>query len=178
MSKLIKAWSFYSELLKTYNSSLILLPIMTFIGFVLVYLVYRVTGRRKFYKYLPGLIFSSVGLFFLFTGLSTIVTPKGLDSIWNFCVYFVAGFNSLLFAWMLGIFNKKKKIKLIEPEDMPEMEEIKDDVIKDDAIEEEIKEDIASPEELYQKTSSKLSETDELNQTKTIPKIDEKIFHE
>lgn len=79
---------------------------------------------------------------------------------------------------MLGIFNKKKKIKLIEPEDMSEMEEIKDDVIKDDAIEEEIKEDIASPEELYQKTSSKLSETDELNQTKTIPKIDEKIFHE
>ena len=164
MSKLIKAWSFYSELLKTYNSSLILLPIMTLIGFVLVYLVYRVTGRRKFYKYLPGLIFSSVGLFFLFTGLSTIVTPKGLDSIWNFCVYFVAGFNSLLFAWMLGIFNKNKKIKLIEPEDIPEMEEIK--------------EDVASPEELYQKTSSKFSETDELNQTKAIPKIDEKIFHE
>lgn len=173
MSKLIKAWSFYSELLKTYSSSLILLPIMTFIGFILVYLVYRITGRRKFYKYLPGLIFSAVGLFFLLTGLSIIVTPKGLDSIWDFCVYFVAGFNSLLFAWMLGIFNKNKKIKLIEPEDIPEMEEIKENV-----MEEEIKEDIASPEELYQKTSSKLSETDELNQTKAIPKIDEKIFHE
>lgn len=173
MSKLIKAWSFYSELLKTYSSSLILLPIMTFIGFILVYLVYRVTGRRKFYKYIPGLIFSAVGLFFLLTGLSTIVTPKGLDSIWDFCVYFVAGFNSLLFAWMLGIFNKNKKIKLIEPEDIPEMEEIKENV-----MEEEIKEDVASPEELYQKTSSKFSETDELNQTKAIPKIDEKIFHE
>lgn len=173
MSKLIKAWSFYSELLKTYSSSLILLPIMTFIGFILVYLVYRITGRRKFYKYIPGLIFSAVGLFFLLTGLSTIVTPKGLDSIWDFCVYFVAGFNSLLFAWMLGIFNKNKKIKLIEPEDIPEMEEIKENV-----MEEEIKEDVASPEELYQKTSSKFSETDELNQTKAIPKIDEKIFHE
>lgn len=173
MSKLIKAWSFYSELLKTYSSSLILLPIMTFIGFILVYLVYRVTGRRKFYKYIPGLIFSAVGLFFLLTGLSTIVTPKGLDSIWDFCAYFVAGFNSLLFAWMLGIFNKNKKIKLIEPEDIPEMEEIKENV-----MEEEIKEDVASPEELYQKTSSKFSETDELNQTKAIPKIDEKIFHE
>ena len=173
MSKLIKAWSFYSELLKTYSSSLILLPIMTFIGFILVYLVYRVTGRRKFYKYIPGLIFSAVGLFFLLTGLSIIVTTKGLDSIWDFCVYFVAGFNSLLFAWMLGIFNKNKKIKLIEPEDIPEMEEIKENV-----MEEEIKEDIASPEELYQKTSSKFSETDELNQTKAIPKIDEKIFHE
>lgn len=173
MSKLIKAWSFYSELLKTYSSSLILLPIMTFIGFILVYLVYRVTGRRKFYKYIPGLIFSAVGLFFLLTGLSTIVTPKGLDSIWDFCVYFVAGFNSLLFAWMLGIFNKNKKIKLIEPEDIPEMEEIKENV-----MEEEIKEDVASPEELYQKNSSKFSETDELNQTKAIPKINEKIFHE
>ena len=173
MSKLIKAWSFYSELLKTYSSSLILLPIMTFIGFILVYLVYRITGRRKFYKYIPGLILSAVGLFFLLTGLSTIVTPKGLDSIWDFCVYFVAGFNSLLFAWMLGIFNKNKKIKLIEPEDIPEMEEIKENV-----MEEEIKEDVASPEELYQKTSSKFSETDELNQTKAIPKIDEKIFHE
>lgn len=173
MSKLIKAWSFYSELLKTYSSSLILLPIMTFIGFILVYLVYRITGRRKFYKYIPGLIFSAVGLFFLLTGLSIIVTPKGLDSIWDFCVYFVAGFNSLLFAWMLGIFNKNKKIKLIEPEDIPEMEEIKENV-----MEEEIKEDVASPEELYQKTSSKFSETDELNQTKAIPKIDEKIFHE
>ena len=74
---------------------------------------------------------------------------------------------------MLGIFNKNKKIKLIEPEDIPEMEEIKENV-----MEEEIKEDVASPEELYQKTSSKFSETDELNQTKAIPKIDEKIFHE
>lgn len=148
--KFIKFFQFFLDLLSEYGDGLILLPAMTLATFVVVYIVYRVTGRRKFYKYLPGIILSGLGLFFLYLGLVNLTERSGLDRIWDFCIYFVAGFNGLLFAWILGIYNKRKK--------------------KTDDFPEEIIEDI--PEESYVEEMP-ADDADRFGETRAVPKINE-----
>lgn len=148
--KIIKFFQFFLNLLSEYGNGLILLPAMTLATFVVVYIVYRVTGRRKFYKYLPGIILSCLGLFFLYLGLVNLTERSGLDRIWDFCIYFVAGFNGLLFAWILGIYNKRKKTV--------------------DDIPEEIFEDI--PEESYAEETP-ADDADRFGETRTVSKINE-----
>ena len=148
--KIIKFFQFFLNLLNEYGSGLILLPAMTLAAFVVVYIVYRVTGRRKFYKYLPGIILFGLGLFCLYLGLVGLTERSGLDRIWDFCIYFVAGFNGLLFAWILGIYNKRKKTV----DDTPE--EIIDDI----------------PEEPYAEEMP-ADDADRFGETRTVPKVNE-----
>ena len=176
MSKLVKIWSFYSELLSNYGGSMILLPIMTFIAWALAYLLYRVTNRKKFYKYIPGLIFSAVGIYYLVNGLSNIVTQQGLDSIWDFCVYFVAGFNGLMFAWILGIYNKQKKRKRDEV-----YYEVSEEAYDPTPPEEVYQDDFSAIEEEPAKETRAvptydLSEENTEQATKAIPRIDKEIM--
>lgn len=130
--KIIKFFQFFFKLLNDYGNGLILLPAMTLATFVVVYIIYRVTGRRKFYKYLPGIILSGLGLFCLYLGLMSLTERSGLDRIWDFCIYFVAGFNGLLFAWILGIYNKRKKTADNIPEEIIE-ETYSEEILEEDA---------------------------------------------
>lgn len=148
--KIIKFFQFFMKLLSEYGNGLILLPAMTLATFIVVYIVYRATGRRKLYKYLPGLILAGLGVFCLTIGLANLTARSGLDRIWDFCIYFVAGFNGLVFAWILGIYNKRKKTWEDFPEELAEE-------LPEEAFDEDIREDDA----------------DRFGATRTIPKIAE-----
>lgn len=73
------------------------------------YLIYWITNKNKFMKYLPGLLMFFIALYKLYIGWLNITKPEGIDDISLAVTIGVGGVVSLCFAWILGIKRKYKR---------------------------------------------------------------------
>lgn len=99
-----------------------LLLIVFLISIVIVYLIQRFFGEYKWGKYMPGLlmlIYGIVNLFLVDFSREDFINQAGLV---NFVIGFFGGFSAILFALILGVYNKpveekkKRYIKKSEEE--------------------------------------------------------------
>ena len=78
---------------------------------ILTYLTHLIFKKHKFVKYIPGLIFMFVGLYFLYDAGTDFTTSDSLNGILFFMVGFIAGIIGMLSALIIGVFNKESKEK-------------------------------------------------------------------
>lgn len=78
---------------------------------ILTYITHLIFRKYKFVKYIPGLIFMFVGLYYLYNVGTDFTTSDSLNSILIFMVGFATGIIGMLSALIIGVFNKEKKVK-------------------------------------------------------------------
>ncbi|MDO5718128.1 MAG: hypothetical protein Q4P34_04010 [Tissierellia bacterium] len=86
-------------------------PMISLVAVLVTYLLYWISNRNKYMKYLPGVIMIIIGIYNLIEGLPRLTEDEGLSMILRFGIFFVAGFVSLCFALILGINQKYKNLE-------------------------------------------------------------------
>lgn len=93
-------------LVSTYTGELTTLPLMVSVVIAITILLYLIVNRIRYLRYIPGLIFMALGLYNLYSGYKSVVTPQGLDHMWQFVIFFVSGFCGFCTALIIGVITK------------------------------------------------------------------------
>ncbi|WP_425539616.1 hypothetical protein [Microaceticoccus formicicus] len=96
------------NLVLDHQSKTTIFPLASLFAILGVYLIYWISNRNKYIKYVPGLILISIGIYNLVEGLPKITDETGLNMILRFGIFFVSGFVALCYALILGIINKSR----------------------------------------------------------------------
>lgn len=83
------------------------------VSILITYLVYWISNKNRYFKYVPSLALISISAYKLVEGISRITTEEGINNIWSFGIFFVTGMVSLLFALILGV-NRNYNQRLLE----------------------------------------------------------------
>lgn len=67
--------------------------------------------HNRFMKYLPGIILTGIGIYYLYSVLGNLVDTESLAEIMSFVTFVVSGFIGILVALILGIYEKPRKDK-------------------------------------------------------------------
>lgn len=94
-----------------HTSEILTVFVIGIFSMVLTYLIYWITNRNRFIKYLLGIVLVFFGVYSLSIGLNNIIRPEGIVAISRGIYAGVAGLVSILFALILGINNKGKRKK-------------------------------------------------------------------
>lgn len=94
------------KLMLDYSDKAIQIPIFVFILMVIIYLIYIFIKKEGIYKFIPSLIILALGIYFFFSGLSNMLTPRGLQNLQLGIISIVTSLIGLLFAWILNIRNQ------------------------------------------------------------------------
>lgn len=81
---------------------------------IATYLIYWITNKNRFTKYILGFVLTFIGLYSLISGLENFTRPEGVDLVARAIIIGVAGLVSVCFALIIGVLNKdkgKKKLK-------------------------------------------------------------------
>lgn len=102
MSKLITE---LIDILKN-NSEYMTIALLIIVAAIIITLVINFIARKlKFIKYLPGLVFTFIGLFSIFSVMGRLFESNSLNNILIFIIFISAGIVSLLLALILGILS-------------------------------------------------------------------------
>lgn len=91
-----------------HQSKTTIFPLASLFAILGVYLIYWISNRNKFIKYVPGFVLIFIGIYNLVEGFPKITDETGLDMILKFGIFFVSGFVALCYALILGIINKSR----------------------------------------------------------------------
>lgn len=83
------------------------------VSILITYLVYWISNKNEYFKYVPSLALISISVYKLVGGISRITTEDGISDIWSFGIFFVTGMVSLFFALILGV-NKNYEQRLLK----------------------------------------------------------------
>lgn len=96
------------NLVMDHQSKTTIFPLASLFAILGVYLIYWISNRNKYIKYVPGFILVFIGVYNLVEGLPKITDETGLNMILRFGIFFVSGFVALCYALILGIINKSR----------------------------------------------------------------------
>lgn len=97
------------NLVLDYQSRTTIIPLSAFLAIVGTGLIFWISNKNKYIKYVPGLILVFIGIYNLVEGFPRMTDDEGLNMVLRFGIFFVAGFVSLCFALILGIIEKSKQ---------------------------------------------------------------------
>lgn len=98
-----------TELLEAIMSArdrVLMLLILTIAVLLVTYIIYTISGRTGFIKYLPGLLLTGAGVYYLYRGLQQITTKAGLNELMSAMMFIVIGLVGVCFALILGIYHQ------------------------------------------------------------------------
>jgi fucose permease len=95
------------ELIKYMDNTKTLIYV-SFASIAITFITNIIFRRYRFAKYLPGIFFVGFGLFSLFQVSNTLTSSQSISSILLFIICVVGGFIGLLFALIIGIYNKPR----------------------------------------------------------------------
>lgn len=84
--------------------------VVAVVAMLLTYLVYWITNKNRVAKFIPGLVSLLAGFYNLQASLPLLNEPAGLKKLNGFGMFFVAGFVSICYSFILGIYSKRKRI--------------------------------------------------------------------
>ncbi len=96
------------NLVLDYQSRTTIIPLSAFLAIIGTGLIFWISNKNKYIKYVPGLILVFIGIYNLVEGFPKMTDEVGLNMVLRFGIFFVAGFVSLCFALILGIIEKSK----------------------------------------------------------------------
>ncbi len=96
------------NIIGTHKDQLTSLPIMISVVVAMTILLFILFRKITIMKYVPGLVFSVIGLYYLYIGYRYFVEPRGVSALWQFTIFFVAGFCGLCIGLILGIWSGKQ----------------------------------------------------------------------
>lgn len=80
-------------------------------GIVITLIFHLILKDYRFVKYLPGALIVLAGLYNLLTIFNDLTEKSSIKNLELFLILEVAGFSSLFFALIIGIYTKPRKIK-------------------------------------------------------------------
>lgn len=97
-----------SELLSSIfqaRDKVLMLLILTVAVFFVTWLIYVISGRTGPIKYLPGLLLTAAGIYYLYRSMQSITTPEGLNEMISALIFTVIGLIGICFSLILGIYD-------------------------------------------------------------------------
>ena len=76
---------------------------------VVTLITHLIFKRYKYVKYLPGVAFIGFGFFSLYQVGNQLTESQSISNILLFLICVVGGFTGLLFALIIGIYNKPRR---------------------------------------------------------------------
>ena len=92
-----------------HQDALFMSMIVSLFAIIGTYLIYWITNKNRFMKYIPGLILGFVALYKLYTGWLRVTKPEGISDISLAITLGVTGLVSLCFSMILGVIRKPKR---------------------------------------------------------------------
>ena len=99
------------NLVLDHQQNFFLFSLAGLIAILVTYLIYWISNRNAYIKYIPPILLIIISIYELYLGLPKITESYGLEKIMTFGVLFVAGFVSLMFAFILQLYRKPKDKK-------------------------------------------------------------------
>lgn len=84
---------------------ILMLLILTIAVLLVTYLIYTISGRTGIVKYLPGMLLTGAGVFYLYRGFQQLTTHAGLNELISAVLFVVIGLIGVCFAMILGILH-------------------------------------------------------------------------
>lgn len=93
----------------TGNTKIMIYVTLSSIIFTIIF--YLIFKEYRFVKYLPGLVIVLGAIYNLIIIFDSITEKSSINNLEIFLILAVAGFSSLFFALIIGIYTKPRKIK-------------------------------------------------------------------
>lgn len=84
----------------------LMLFILTIAVLLVTYMIYVISGRTGIIKYLPGLLLTGAGIYYLYRGFHQLTTHAGLNELMSAVMFVVIGLVGIGFALILGILHQ------------------------------------------------------------------------
>lgn len=108
------------ELITKYKSDVIIVPVIAFGAFILTLFLYIFLNKRKFIKYIPGLIALVVGLVMFIQGFFELLNTAGLDFIDMGAKFLIFALISILLAIIFDVIDSfARNVKSMVKKDKP-----------------------------------------------------------
>jgi hypothetical protein len=88
----------------------------------LTFITHFIFKKYRFVKYIPGIGIIGFGLYSLYQVMNLLTESKSIENLLLFLLCVVGGFVGLLFALIIGIYNKPKRKKKSKKEDNIDIE--------------------------------------------------------
>lgn len=84
----------------------IMLLILSLAVMLVTYVIYVISGKSSFLKYLPGLLLTGAGIYYLYQGFQNITTRTGLNEFMSATIFGIIGLVGLAYALILGVYHQ------------------------------------------------------------------------
>lgn len=95
------------KMITQHTGASLILIIACFVACLLTLMLFFLVRGMPFVKYVPGLVFTAIGIFNLIRGFSKLLEMSGLDSLSNAMVFGTSGLVSLCLAGILAVIDHR-----------------------------------------------------------------------